>query len=317
LLALAGLLFSPLARATCQEGCLSNLNTALGDDALLNNTGLANTAIGLDALLNNTIGFSNTAIGADTLVFNTAGNANMASGQNALFRSTIGNDNTASGASALYNNTTGNDNTACGHNALYNNTTGGDNVALGDEAGYNLTTGRNNVDIANHGKAGESGTIRIGNRTHNSTFISGISGVTVASGVGVVIDTDGHLGTLTSSKRYKEAIKPMDRSSEAILDLKPVTFHYKRELDPQAIPQFGLVAEDVARIDPDLVANDDEGKPYTVRYEAVNAMLLNEFLKEHKKVEELEATVAKLQSTVEKVSARVETNQSRSRLVDE
>jgi hypothetical protein len=163
--------------------------------------------------------------------------------------------------------------------------------------------------------------------TQTATFVAGVSGVTVAGGVGVIIDTNGQLGTVVSSERYKDSIKPMDKASEAILALKPVTFHYKKELDPAGIPQFGLVAEEVAKINPDLVARDEDGKPYTVRYEAVNAMLLNEFLKEHRKVEEqaanvkrqdgkiasLEATLAELASALknqaaqlQKVSARVE-----------
>src|SRR5438046_134085 len=121
-------------------------------------------------------------------------------------------------------------------------------------------------------------------RTANSTYVAGISGVTVAGGIGVIVDSNGHLGTSTSSARYKEAIQPMNKASEAILSLKPVTFRYKKELDPKAIPQFGLVAEQVEKVDPDLVARDENGKPYSVRYEAVNAMLLNEFLKEHRTV---------------------------------
>jgi trimeric autotransporter adhesin len=169
----------------------------------------------------------------------------------------------------------------------YNLTTGDNNIALGASAGFNLTAGDNNIYIGNEGIEGESGSIRIGTRaTHKHTFIAGISGVTVPGGVGVIVGNNGKLGTVVSSKRFKEAIKPMDKASEAILALKPVTFRYKHELDPEDIPQFGLVAEQVAKVDPDLVARDAEGKPYTVRYEAVNAMLLNEFLKEHRKVEE-------------------------------
>ncbi len=146
--------------------------------------------------------------------------------------------------------------------------------------------------------AGDANTIRIGKvGTQTATFIAGISGVTVASAVGVVIDLNGHLGTLTSSARFKEAIKPMDEASEAILALQPVTFRYKPELDPEGIPQFGLVAEQVEKVDPDLVARDAKGKVYTVRYEAVNAMLLNEFLKEHRTVQELKSTVAKQEAT--------------------
>jgi hypothetical protein len=157
---------------------------------------------------------------------------------------------------------------------------------LGVLAGANLTTGSHNIDIGNYGRRGESDTIRIGKGgIQHHAFIAGISGATVAEGVGVIVDTDGHLGTVVSSERFKSELKSMDKASEAILSLKPVTFRYKKELDPKAIPQFGLVAEDVAKVNPDLVARDSEGKPYTVRYEAVNAMLLNEFLKEHRTVE--------------------------------
>jgi hypothetical protein len=137
----------------------------------------------------------------------------------------------------------------------------------------------------------------------NATFIGGILGTAVPSGVGVVIGTNGQLGTVVSSARFKEAIKPMDKASEAILSLKPVTFRYKRKLDPEGIPQFGLVAEQVEKIDPDLVARDSQGKVLTVRYEAVNAMLLNEFLKEHRKVEELEAAIAQLQKEIKHPTA--------------
>jgi hypothetical protein len=151
------------------------------------------------------------------------------------------------------------------------------------------------------------GTIRVGTRgTQTKTYIAGISGVTVPGGVGVIIGTNGKLGTVVSSARFKDAIKPMDKASEAILALKPVTFRYKKELDPEGIPQFGLVAEDVEKMNPDLVAHDEQGKPYTVRYEAVNAMLLNEFLKEHRKVEELERQVVALTSGLQKVSAQLE-----------
>jgi len=139
-----------------------------------------------------------------------------------------------------------------------------------------------------------------------NTYIAGISGVTVPGGVQVIIDSTGHLGTIVSSKRFKENVQPMDETSDAIFSLQPVTFRYKKELDPQAIPQFGLVAEQVEKVNPDLVARDDEGKPYTVRYEAVNAMLLNEFLKEHRKVETLEATVANLVTTVKEQAAQIQ-----------
>src|SRR5438876_1500009 len=208
----------------------------------------------------------------------------------------FGNNNTAMGNGALCFNTNGNSNTCLGFNAL-NNTTGNSNIAIRESAGINLTTGTNNVAIGNKGKAGESNYMRIGTKgTHTHTLIAGISGATVAGGVGVIIDSNGHLGTVVSSERFKEAVQPMDKASEAILALNPVTFRYKHEVDPDGIPQFGLVAEQVEKVDPVLVARDEQGKPYTVRYEAVNAMLLNEFLKEHRKVATLEATVARHES---------------------
>jgi hypothetical protein len=219
---------------------------------------------------------------------------------------------------------------AIGYNALFNNTTGGFNTALGPAAGSQLTIGSNNIDIANKGIAAEANTIRIGTTgTQTNTYIAGISGVTVAGGVGVITDSSGHLGTIVSSARFKEAIKPMDTASEAVLALKPVTFRYKHDLDPAGIPQFGLVAEEVEKVNRDLVARDEQGQPYTVRYEAVNAMLLNEFLKEHKafveeqrKVQELEANAVRQQKQIEaltaglqKVSAQLELSKSAPRTV--
>ncbi len=364
-LGLACSALSPQARASCQEGCDPvNFNTFLGEDALLDHSGVSNTAIGWHALKNtansawntaigsgaleagggydntatgvaalgDNLGHSNTATGSSALSFNTAGSdntatgfsalgsnstgdfnvangmwaltsnttgaKNTATGYGALFSSTTSDFNTASGYSALSANTTGSNNTAFGYSALSANT-GGNNIALGSAAGRKLTTGNQNIDIGNIGVAGESRTIRIGTAVdQTATFIAGISGSTVAGGVGVVVDTNGHLGTVVSSARFKEAIKPMAKASEGILSLQPVTFRYKHDLDPDGIPQFGLVAEQVAKVNPDLVARDDQGKPYTVRYEAVNAMLLNEFLKEHRTVEELKTTVAKQEATI-------------------
>jgi hypothetical protein len=198
-------------------------------------------------------------------------------------------------------------NAAIGFQALTMNTTGRDNIALGFSAGADLTTGYNNIDIGNRGFAGEANTTRIGRvETQTATFIAGISGATVPTGVAVIVDSNGHLGTTTSSARFKEAIQRMDKASESILALKPVTFRYKQEIDPAGIPQFGLVAEEVEKVDPDLVARDEQGTPYTVRYEAVNAMLLNEFLKEHRKVEQLEKQVEALTVGLQKVSAQLE-----------
>ena len=246
----------------------------------------------------NETGSYNTANGADALYFNSGSN-NTATGADTLYSNTIGTRNTATGAGALYRNTTGIDNTAHGANALYRNTTGNNNIAVGVSAGFDLTTGNNNIYIGNTGNHGEYNKIRIGTiGVQKATFIAGISGVTVPAGVGVIVGTDGKLGTVVSSERFKDAIKPMENASEAILALKPITFRYKKELDPDGIPQFGLVAEQVEKVNPDLVVRDAKGEAYTVRYEAVNAMLLNEFLKEHRTVQELKSTVASQEATI-------------------
>jgi len=204
------------------------------------------------------------------------------------------------------NNTTGANNTSFGSGALISNTTGSSNIALGSNAGSNLTTGNNNIDIGALGVAGESAKIRIGRQgTQNGTFIAGISGKTVPNGVGVFINANGQLGTIQSSARYKEAIKPMDQASEGILDLQPVTFRYKVEIDPDAIPQFGLIAEQVEKVNPDLVVRDEDGKVNTVRYEAVNAMLLNEFLKDHRIVHEQQGTIGEVKSAAARQEATI------------
>ena len=277
-----------------------NSNTATGYHALSSNTTAnQNTAIGSEALFSNTTGNNNTASGNNALLSNTTGFNNIATGVDALRNSTTGNYCTATGQGSLFSNTTGRNNTATGQNALRNNTTGSFNVALGDNAGFNLTTGSNNIEVGNRGVAGEANTIRMGKQgTQTATFIAGVSGATVPTGVAVIVDSSGHLGTSTSSARFKKNIQPMDKASEAILALKPVTFRYKQELDPDGVPQFGLVAEEVEKVNVDLVARDEQGKPYTVRYEAVNAMLLNEFLKEHRTVQELKSTAAKQEATI-------------------
>jgi len=178
---------------------------------------------------------------------------------------------------------------------------------LGTFAGTNLTTGDNNIDVGNVGVSAEANTIRIGTAgTQTNAYMSGIYQTTVARGLAVVIDSTGHLGTKGSSERFKDAIKPMDEASEVIHALKPVTFHYKKDLDPEGIPQFGLLAEEVAKVNPDLVARDDQGKIYTVRYDAVNAMLLNEFLKEHRTVQELKSNAAKQEATIAKQQTQIE-----------
>jgi len=281
-----------------QANTVGSDNTAVGAGSLESNTGSENTAIGSATLLFNTTGNHNTAAGFEALQINSADD-NTACGYQALAANTTGSVNTAMGHHALVSNVGGNINTAVGEEALQNNTSGSDNTAVGAGAGSNLTTGSHNIDIGDSGVAGESGTIRIGNNIHHfQAFIAGISGVTVPGGVGVIVDINGHLGTNVSSARFKDEIKPMNKASEDILALKPVTFCYKKELDPNGIPQFGLVAEEVAKVNPDLVARDANGELYTVRYEAVNAMLLNEFLKEHKRVQEQQAQITALNSRV-------------------
>jgi len=329
-------------------------NTATGSQALkVNNDGFSNTAIGFQALLSNTTGVFNTAVGVQALSSNIGSGDNTAVGYQALFSHAVSvgfdTDNTAVGSQALFSNTFGFCNTAIGRRALFRNTTGiqntaigsdalgnntgSFNIALGINAGFFLTTGDNNIDIGNSGAPGESTTIRIGDQgTQTATFIAGISGTTVVGGSAVFINGFGQLGVggvATSSARFKDEIKPMDKTSEAILALKPVTFRYKKELDPKGIPQFGLVAEEVEKVNPDLITRDRDGKPYTVRYEVVNAMLLNEFLKEHRKVEQQdrrleqqERTIAKQQKQIEaltaglqKVSTQLEANKSALQLV--
>src|SRR5438874_802638 len=302
-------------------------NTAIGFDALFSNTtGLANTATGFQALQSNTNGINNTASGCNALSSNTTGTQNTATGVDALESNKIGNYNTATGVLALNHNTSGSNNVASGVNALYTNqrgrdntaegfqalknNTGSSNIAMGSSAGVNLTIGSNNIDIGNQGVAGDSNTIRIGGHTPNfgfqtATFIAGIHGVAV-TGSAVVVNSSGQLGTAPSSERFKEAIKPMDKASEAILALQPVTFCYKQELDPDGIPQFGLVAEQVEKVNPDLVARDEQGKPYTVRYEAVNAMLLNEFLKAHRKLDQQQAMIDRQQKQIEALTSIVQ-----------
>ncbi len=283
-------------------------NTAVGSNSMANNiSGGANTAHGYNALGANTIGLANTALGKDALALNTSGSVNTASGDVTLASNTTGSANTGSGVNALFQNTSGNNNTSSGFAALMTNTTGSNNIALGYQAGLNLTTGDNNIEIGNTGVAAEAGKIRIGTRgVHNTTYVAGIFGSTVSSGAPVSIDSKGHLGTVTSSARFKHDIQPMGPASNSILALQPVTYRYKEELDPNHVPQFGLVAEEVAKVNPDLVVRDEQGRPYTVRYEAVNAMLLNEFLKEHRRVATLGETVAQLKLALEKQAAQIE-----------
>src|SRR6266480_2697115 len=276
------------------DGCYPGFTTAEGCNALaLLTTGAGNTGVGWYSLFFGSTNNFNTGIGAGTLVLNT-GDSNTAVGAAALLLNTTGGNNTAVGTDALVHNDTGGYNTAIGAGALANNidsnrsvavglgaltnSTGSNNVALGYQAGFNQTTGSNNVYIGYQiaGTAGQS----------NACYIASIFNQTSFLGSPVFIDANSKLGTLTSSKRFKEEIKPMDKASDALFALKPVTFRYKKEIDPAGTSQLGLVAEEVEKVNPDLVVRDKQGKAYSVRYDQVNAMLLNEFLKEHRRVEE-------------------------------
>ena len=277
-------------------------NTAVGVAALLlNTTGIENTANGRAALEFNDTGTNNTAVGSKALLSNTTGNLNTASGVEALEHNTIGHDNTANGVDALLSNTTGSFNTANGVAALVNNTTGSGNTALGVGAGSNQTIGDDNIYIGSSGVSGVAG-------ESNSCYIGSIVNQPSPNGIQVFINSNNKLGTSVSSARFKENIKPMAKASEGLYALAPVAFRYKKEIDPAGTSQLGLVAEDVEKVNPDLVVRDTEGKPYSVRYDQVNAMLLNEFLKEHRKVEQLEKKVAALTAGLQKVSAQLELN---------
>ena len=263
-------------------------NTAIGVGALFSNTtGTQNLAEGPFALFLNTTGSFNTAGGFDTLFSNSTGQFNTAYGIGALDLNTVGNENTAFGGAALQSNTEGDNNTAIGSGALHENVTGNRNTVIGRAAGANITSADNVICI---------GASVVGEDISNSCYIGSIYAGHAPGGIPVIVNPAGKLGTDTSSRRFKNDIKPMDKASEAILALNPVTFHYKS--DTTGTPQFGLIAEEVAEVNPALVVQDKEGKPYTVRYDQVNAMLLNEFLKEHRKREEQDLAISQLKSTL-------------------
>jgi len=294
-------------------------NTAVGAQTLPFNDGDGNGAFGTYALFNNTDGGSNNAFGEFALTSNDHGSGNTAVGSNALASNDIGNSNTAVGVFALPDNTSGIENTAVGGAALFTNVDGSHNIAVGQAALSNNTSGSNNIavgEFAGLAVIASNNVIAIGVQGQDisdSCFIGNIFNAMAPSGSAVFIDANNRLGTITSSKRFKEDIKPIGKSSEALLELKPVTFRYKKEIDPAARSQFGLVAEEVEKVNRDLVVRDKEGKPYSVRYDQVNAMLLNEFLKEHHQMQDLKAIVAEQQKQIyaltaglKKVSAQLE-----------
>ena len=269
-------------------------NTAIGHSALLNNaTGSGNTATGFSALYHNVGGIGNVASGINALYINADGNFNTASGVNALYNNSAGHDNTASGYAALGANIDGNNNTAIGDSALLNKANGSFNVAVGQDAGFDLAAGDGNVYIG----AGMSGIAAEANHTYirniKDTSVSGLN----ADFVTVNLNT-GLLGHSSSSRRYKEDIQPMENASETLYRLKPVSYRYKKEIDSMQSPAFGLIAEEVAAVNPALVACNAEGEPESVHYEMVNAMLLNEFLKEHRKVQERDRKISEQETTI-------------------
>jgi len=290
-------------------------NTASGDSALYyNTTGSNNTASGVAALGGN--GDNNTAIGASALGNSTTGVSNTGNGAGALRFNSTGSQNSAVGEAALWNNTSGNDNIAIGLQALFSNTTGNGNIAFGTNAGSNLTTGDNNIDILNPGLAAESGTIRIGDpKAQHATYIAGIWGSTVRPGSPVFVGPDGRLGVVASSERYKTDIAPMGSVSERLSQLRPVTFRLKT--DPSGGVQFGLIAEEVASVYPELVIRDDQGKIEGVRYDELAPILLSEVQKQQTKLQSLEDEVAQLKKVNEAMQAAISELRAKDQLVAE
>ena len=315
----------------------ANFNTGVGAGTLLVNTGNQNTAVGAGALLSNTTGEDNNAVGAFALFNSTTGSFVNGHGREALFSNVDGSQNNGFGDRALHSNVSGNFNTAVGDDVLFNST-GDGNTAVGNNAGDSITTGSNNTCIGNGAGAGivdGSDIIAIGTPAAGvfanfgpTCFIGGINEPTGDPGstVAVLIDSNNNLGTSVSSRRFKHDIKPMDKASEALLALKPVTFKYNH--DVKGSTQYGLIAEEVAQANPQLVAYRD-GEPYAVKYDQINAMLLNEFLREHKKVEEQQASISQLKSEmqtmvaqlkeqaaqIQKVSAQLEVNKPGAQVV--
>jgi len=278
-----------------------NDNTANGSSALLSNsTGNGNTACGTEALRSNTTGSDNAATGASALAGNNTGNSNTANGGSALEDNITGNANTASGARALGDNNTGSNNTALGALALAANTGGSDNIAIGASAGIKLKNGDNNIYIANKGAKEESDTIRIG-KGHTATFIAGISGTPVSGSV-VLIDRKGRLGIQASSARYKRDIETMGSRSGGLMKLRPVTFRYRE--DGEGLLQYGLIAEEVAAVYPELVVRGADGKVESVRYHELAPMLLNELQAQARTVSELTAQNETLRAALRSLEAR-------------
>jgi Chaperone of endosialidase len=294
---LLAILLALVDRAAAQK------NTAFGEGALVNNTGSSDSAFGFNALLSNTAGSNNTANGVGALATNTTSNNNTATGVRAL-HNTIGRGNTADGVSALFSASTGVRNTASGASALFSNTTGNNNIALGWEAGDNLTTGNHNIEIGSQGAATDGSTIRLGTQgTQTATFIAGVSD-TAVTGADVVVSSDGQLGVLPSSVRYKRDIRPLDDRSQRLWQLRPVTFRYKQ--DPQGQRQYGLIAEEVAKIFPELVVRGSKGEIESVQYRELIPLMLSEMQHQQAAVATLKAENSRLEARL----ARLEENRT-------
>jgi hypothetical protein len=290
-------------------GALSNNTTGSQDSAFgvsaleHNTTGSGNTATGWDALYFNTTGYNNTAIGIAALEANGTGIGNTATGVSALANNGKGRLNTATGSNALYFNS-GNDNTAIGASALQDNSSGDNNIGIGVEAGFYLTTGSNNIEIGNQGNATEANTIRIGTEgTQTATYVAGIFDTTVTGGCAVVVASTGQLGCVTSSARYKRDVRDMGDASDKLMELRPVTFLYKA--DETGTRQYGLIAEEVGKVYPELVIHGRDGEVEAVAYHMLPAMLLNEIQKQAhtnqqlaRHLEEKDEQIASLQREV-------------------
>jgi hypothetical protein len=280
-------------------------NSAVGYSALRRiTTGFSNSALGSWALFSNTEGYANGAFGVDALYQNTTGYFNSAFGQSALWNNTTGMRNSGFGAWALVGNSTGWGNSAFGDVALGNLQDGDLNIAIGQGAGLDLAIGSHNVYIGHGGAATESNTIRIGaGGTQTATYVAGIWGSTSASGVPVLVNVSGQLGTSSSSRRFKDEIRGMDEESDILMKLRPVAFYYKPEYDDTRTRQYGLVAEEVAELAPQLVVYDEGGEPQAVRYHFINAMLLNEVQKQRRRLEEQQETIQDLEARLATLEA--------------
>jgi hypothetical protein len=278
--------------------------TAVGYFSLVNDTGSLNTAVGLNALFANTSGADNSAFGANALYSNTTGANNLAAGYDALYSNTTGKGNIALGTNALNTNTIGIRNLGIGSNALFATTTGGYNIAIGFDAGYNVTTGSNNIEIGTQGTASDNNTIQLGVQgTQTLTTIAGIYGTSI-TGSAVYVTSTGQLGVLSSSERYKTDIVEMSERSAKLQQLRPVTFHYRT--DRKGVVQYGLIAEEVDKVYPELVIRDEAGKIQGVRYEELAPMLLNEFQNQQRKIAAVEASNVQQASTIAAQTAEIQ-----------